>query len=461
MKRLIGGALLGLSFLVAGGVFAKGWTYEYSEGKECRIGADIRIRMTRFDRNAIWPGDWGVNNGPALEYLRVRERVWGCFDLWADTCLNIRLVNRWHRFGSSPNDPNNQAFAYDDGTGANTWNFPDEVIFDQLNLSFQNVLDSNWSVTLGRQDIVFGNGMVWLEGTPFDQGRTIYFDGVLAKYQQEGDTLSLALVRNGYKDNTLVINDRERNLRLGDIWAAAAYWTHEFSSKVNTDLYYFYVDINDEDPGVLPAVEYNHFADENAELHIVGARVFGSPTEQIDYSIEAAQQYGNRMISTSADVTGSMVDARLALKAAEGTSMNPVLSFEYTYLSGDDPTSNREYEGWHPVFAEYPIWREELIPILNNANWTNLKQLRTQLKLDLSEKVTLTGAWAVLRADYGENGFNAPADDGFGQLLSAFLDVKVTDALAVAFEASAFRPGDYWADGHNSEWLRFQAVYSF
>ncbi len=443
------------------------YTFEYAPGKKCSIGGDIRLRLTRFDRNAIRPSDWGPNNGPALEYMRVRERVWGCFEMWQDVHLNLRLVNRWQRFSSAPWSPNNQAYAYDDNDGTNTWQFPDEVIFDKLNLNFQNVMDSNWSIKIGRQDIMFGNGMVWLEGTPFDQGRTIYFDGIRATYANEKDTVDLVAVRNGYKDNFLVINDRERPLRLGDLWAAGIYWTHHQSQKFNTDLYYFYVNFDGTDVPVQRA--QNSYYDDT-QLHVVGARVFGSPTDQVSYSLEAARQFGCIGSYSAQDATGSMVDARLSLKAAEGTRGNPVLSFEYTYWSGDDPSSNSEFEGWHPVFSEYPIWREELLPILINGNWTNLHQFRTQVGFDLSKKVHFTGAWAVLRTDYGDDTTTwtaAPAhtgsngDGGFGHLLSAFIDYKATDALAVALEASAFRPSNYWDDGHNSTWIRLQFVYTF
>ena len=279
---------------------------------------------------------------------------------------------------------------------------------------------------------------------------------------------------NSYKDGTVFINDQNRRLRRGDSWIFGPYWTHRFNDSFNTDLYYLYTEIDDDFENT---DERNHPSDENAELHIAGIRVFGAPHPQIDYSVEFAQQFGDWMPgqNAEADFEGRMVDARLDLKAAEGTPLKPVLQLEYTYLSGDDPGTANEYEGWHPAYAEYPIWREELLPILFNGNWTNLNQVRTALGTQLlgqtrcTKAVNLLLAWSYLWADEGDfGGFagGAPAassggGDEIGHLYSAFLDILVNDSLSFALEAAEFRPGNHWGAGESSEWLRFQTVFRF
>lgn len=457
MKRLVFGVIV--AAVTASISFAE-YKFEYADGRECRIGGDIRVRLTHWDRDVVTP-DWdlfGLEMGPAVEYLRVRERLYGCFELDGKTELQLRLVNRWHHFSSHFFDPNNQAAPFDPvGASGNTWNFPDEVILDRAFLDFREVMDSDWSLRLGRQDVVLGNGMVVLEGTPYDQGRTIYFDGAVATYKTEEHTLRLMALYNNYKDTFAFINDQNRRLRRADTFVTGAYYTRPLNDCHSVDLYYLFANLDDDRD---TTAERNHPADENWELHIVGGRVFGELTPQVAYSIEAAQQMGE--YRDAADLNGRMVDARLTLKAADGTPMDPVLGFELTYLSGDDLNSADEVEGWHPAFAEYPIWREELTPIMTNGNWTNMNQLRSQLKLALSERVSLTGAAAAIIADYGENySVTATGGDNIGYVLSAFLDVKLTDELTVALESAGFLPGNSWDDGHSSEWLRFEAVYTF
>ncbi len=457
LRRLLAAACLAVVavFSLVATAAYEPFEYEYAEGLKLRLGMDFRLRYEGFDRNVIWPDGNAPPNGPAVEYLRVRTRLWGSVDLAENLVFNVRLVNRWHYFTSHILSDNNNGWA--------TWEAPDEVIFDQLSLTMSNLFDSPWSVTLGRQDMILGNGMIFLEGTPYDQGRTIYFDGVTIRYGGEQDKLTLFAFYNDYKDEFLVINDRNRRLRRGDVFTTGAYWTHEFDKAVKTDLFYNYTDIDDDrwQPWATDSSERNHPADENARIHTYGARVFGSPHELVDYSAELAFQNGSNFRATSSQkMTGMMADLRLNLKAPQDIPTKPSLLLEYTYMSGNDPGSPDEFEGWHPLFAEYPIWREELLPIMLNGNWTNLHQYRAEAKFRLPYKLVFTAAYAYLLADEGRLGTGGGGDN-FGQLLSAFLDFPVTDQLSFSLESAFFFPGDYWTDGHNSKWYRAQVVYKF
>ena len=473
MKHRIISAVVCLLVIALGTAFAD-FKWEYAEGKECSIGADVRVRLTHIDRNVWDPNAHGAGSGwetgPAWEYMRVRERVWGCFELNEKTKLQLRLVNRWHAHSSKPGDNSNHDGVVANGPGPG-WTFPDELIVDNLFLDLANVADSDWSLRLGRQDIMFGNGMVLLEGTPLDGGRTIYFDGIVAKYASEADSLALFLVHNKYKDGAVLAGDENRALHFGDTTAAGAYWTHNFDQALNTDLYYIYADLDDDHEVIGPSA--SKWRDFNREVHYLGARVFGSPHDQVDYSVEVCKQYGRAPeIETSsgggststmwegfgADLSGLMVDARLTLKAPAETAMDPKLMLQYTFLSGDDPDSQTENEGWQPVFSAWPKWRDELFAygVFPALQWTNLSQFRTAIALAITEDITFSTAWAYVNSD-------EPSDAGrqYGNLFTAFLDYKITDAWVVKLEASEFRPGNWFMDGTSCEWLRLETVYRF
>jgi hypothetical protein len=467
-SKVLAGALA-LVFL-GQGVFAgwvytpgKGLSYEYQEGKKITLGADIRARMTHVDRNVIWPeGPPAGMEGPALEWLRVRTRLKLGMDLWDDAKLSVRFVNRVHKTSSHFYDPND--------FGPQTWQYPDEIIADQIALTMANLGGvEGLSLTLGRQDFILGNGMVMLEGTPYDQGRTIYFDGASLRYKNECDSLILFAFYNDAQDPIVVEGDEDRNLRRGDIFTTGIDWTHTFNASLATELYYIYAHVDDE---MVSAREFDSNTD--ARIHTVGARVFGTPTERLSYSVEVARQFSeydenpalastasSPMLSGEADGEGWMVDARLTMKAAE-CCLKPSLMLEYTYFSGDDPDTS-DYEGWDGLFAEYPIWRDELIPIMNNGNWTNLHQYRAELKAQLYKNLTFTGAYAHMRADESDTAMTSGGGHGshFGDLFSAFLDYKINDYIKVSLEASFFEAGNYWDTNADSEWLRFQTVFSF
>jgi hypothetical protein len=409
------------------------------------VGADMRIRLEGYDRSVQDPeahsSDWADS-----KYLRIRTRVWmGVTSDWMK--LNLRLVNRSQYFTSRPG-PNNY--------GPATWEFPDEAILDLANVQFPNIADSDWTVTIGRQEFALGNGMVLLEGTPLDQGRTVYFDGITAVWTgTEKDILKLFAFYNKYKDQFCFINDQDRPLRRGDIFVAGADWTHTFDTWLKTEAYYFGADV-DDDTSDTPG-------DNDAEIHTAGARVFGSPHKQVDYSLEVAQEFGERDPEGCSDVdlTGMMVDARLTLKAPEGTRFSPSVLLEYTYFSGDDPDSADEFEGWDPLLDSYPIYREELLPVMLRSNWTNLHQYRIQGNLAVNKCWSVSAAYAYLRADEGDLACNAGGGSGdtFGHLVSAFVDYKPLPWLSFALEVAEFFPGNYWADNaDNGTWGRFQTI---
>lgn len=450
-------AVAGLSLEYTPG---KGAKIEYAEGKFFTVGADVRVRLTHVDRNVVWPEGppTAALEGPALEWLRVRTRLKLGLDLWDGAKLSVRLVNRVHNVSSHFYNPND--------IGSATWQYPDEIIADQVALTTTVPGIDGLSVTIGRQDFILGNGMVMLEGTPYDQGRTIYFDGISALYKTECDALKLFAFFNEAQDEFVVAGNEDRNLRRGDIFTTGLDWTHAFNKSLNSEVYYIYAHIHDTD---VTAGERNFAKNGNGEIHTVGARLFGSPTEHMDYSVEVARQISeyqaspNPAVSSSGSVDGEgwMVDARLTLKDNQ-KCLKPSVMFEYTYFSGDDPDTT-DYEGWDGIFAEYPIWREELLPILNNGNWTNLHQYRVEAKVQLHPKVTLTGTAAYLRADESDSSMGTAGGDGdhFGDLYSAFLDYKVNDYITISLEAAFFEAGDYWDTSADSNWLRIQTVFSF
>ena len=432
------------------------------------LGADMRIRLTHFDREVVSPEHavYGgkIDNGPGYDYMRIRSRIWGSLQLAEGVKINARFVNRIHFVSSSPASENND--------GAATWEYPDEVVLDKLNLELTDIAGSDWSMKLGRQDMILGNGMIFLEGTPYDQGRTIYFDGLSLRYKGEKDTLTTFAFYNNYKDKTVFINDRNRRLRQGDIFTTGAYLTHNFSRCLSTDVYYIYANLNDTDPGQFDKCERNWpwggpppATDADVLVHTFGGRIFGALTEKIDYSVEYAEQRGKR--DHNDDLTGSMLDARLTTKLPGETCwwVPKSLLFELTRFSGDDPSSGDEMEGWIPLFAGYPIWREELLPIMFNADWTNMTQYRVQANFPFNECVHAWLAYAFIRTDYGElpnaGGGGSEWNDNIGHLVSAVVDYKVNNWLKFAFEASQFFAGNYWTDGDDSRWLRFQTVFTF
>lgn len=411
-----------------------------------RYGADMRARWEAFDRTVPAP-DGTNDNYPPNQYLRVRTRAWIALDLDDNFTFNLRLANRLHKVSSSPSNPNDMDSA--------TWEAPDEIILDQANIVFKNLFDKHLEITLGRQSVHFANGMIFSDTTPFDQGRSTYTDGITFKYTDEVNTLSVFTFYDRWKDHAVFINDQNRRLRSGDVFTAGAYWTRKLNEAFNVDLYYVFNDIDDEHPF---AAERFHDADTSASIHTIGARAFGKPVELIDYSLEFAQQLGRD--AQNDRIEAHMLDARLNVHLDDYLPAKPVFGLNFTQFSGDKPGTGTN-EGWTPLHSQCPLWGDELIPILINGNWTNLNSFRTTLTTTPWEDTKLTFFATKYIAD--EDGGFARSNNGsdFGTLLGASASYKLNKHVQFLFQISHFKPGDYFANGHDSFWGRFEVTLAF
>lgn len=464
LARKWAGGLLGAAALALSVGAQAEYTFNLDEGLDASVSGDMRIRLEGFDRSVVSPEmevyGRALDAGPAYKYLRVRTRIGGTLKFADWMKINARFANRTHYYVSHPNARNN--------SGPGTWEVPDEVVLDLMNIQLMDIGDTKWTLTLGRQEFPLGNGMVFLEGTPYDQGRTIYFDGLSAVLKEDKDTLKLFAFYNNYKDKFAFIDDQNRALGRGDIFTTGAYWTHAFRKDLNTDLYYIFANVNDPRPERNDPIERNFpwggpppQTDTDARIHTVGGRLFGAAHEQVDYSIEYAQQAGEYNRTT--DLTGDLLDARLTLKAPKDTLFSPSLLLQYTSFSGDDPDSADEFEGWDPLFASYPIFREELLPILFNGNWSNIDQYRVMGNAKVNQCWSVSAAYAYLAADFGDsvNASGGGMGDSIGHLFSVFVDYTPNKWLKFSVELAEFFPNSYWNEGDNSTWGRFQTIISF
>ncbi len=398
------------------------------------FGGDVRLRLTHVD----------VQNSQKDNYIRVRERLRVGYAFTDDVRFDLQLTNKWREYSTSARDPNNP-----DDSGAYNYKFPDELILDRFRLTLSNVGDLPLDIVIGRQEVILGNGMLILEGTPMDVGRTIYYDGVVMRYRGEADTTTLLYLYNRELDDFVLLHDQDRQLRPGEWQIAGAYWTHCFDASFNTDIYLLYADVNDTDNS------------SDLEAFIPGVRLFGAIGDSpFRYSLEAATQRGE--MEGTVDVETWIIDARLDYFSKTESSYKPHVQLQYTYFSGDDASSS-DYEGFYPwLGSAYPIYREELYLHMTRGNWTNLHQYRiagdVNLLVDAQDKPLLkyTAQYHYLMADEG-----SAFGDEYGHLYSMFLDYYPTKNLIFRLEGSYFDAGDYYAQGDNAEWVRFETVFTF
>ncbi|MBR0458664.1 MAG: alginate export family protein [Victivallales bacterium] len=417
------------------------YTKEFENGIKLGVGGDFRARWETIGRNVIAPD---AKRGPDMQYFRQRTRVWSSIEIPdAGVKFFIRLANRTQYYSSHSADPNNN--------GTATWEFPDEVILDSLNVT---LAQGNWTIVLGRQDFSLGSGMWLADGAPYVQARSVFHDGATFKYKDDDLTVALFGFYDTWKDGSVFINDQNRRIRLGNILTLGAFAQKKFSDAISLEGYYMYADVEDK----FWSPVRMHPADNNMSLHTAGARVFGRPEQFYSYSVELARQFGRN--ATDDSLSGLLFDTRLRFFAPEDVFLQPELELRYLFLSGDDKDTARS-EGWIPLWAEYPILREETLAIYFNGNWSNLHMERAELVLHPTKDLKVTFAPALLQCDETNANNCTGGGRNIGLMLASYIDYKICKNVSFAFEVCYLNPGSFFGNGHDSVWSRTQLLFTF
>ena len=89
-----------------------------------------------------------------------------------------------------------------------------EGIFDGLNVQWRNILKQPATLTVGRQDILLGDGWLVAEGTPYDGSWTAYLDSARLSYELKNQHTvfeAIGIIQDAYDDGWLpTINNQNR-----------------------------------------------------------------------------------------------------------------------------------------------------------------------------------------------------------------------------------------------------------
>ena len=430
-----------------------------------RLGGEIRARYEGYNSATVNP-DLPKNHRHHTEYFRNRTKIYGALDFGEHITINISLANRFQYVMTSPSNPNNNDAA--------TWEFPDEVYIDQANVVLKDIFDTGISLTIGRQNLSFGNGMIISEGTPYDQGRSVYFDGINLQYDSDLLKLAAFVLYDRWKDGSVFINDRNRRLRSGDIFTVGTYNTINVSDIINFDVYYIFNDQDDNHPNEIDAIERAHAVDASVRLHTVGARIFGKIKladkwgDFIAYSLEGAGQFGRD--ADGNHIKGNMLDARLQYFVDESWNIKPSAGVEFTHFSGDTP-GDGDNRSWNPLMSQCPLWGEELMPIMLNSVWSNLNMIGGNVSIKPTQKSRFTLYATDYYADDSDGFVGANVNTGNGRHVGSLFggnlqyeflkDYSMLSSLVGQVYVSYFIPGSFFTEERHCTWFRVEVTAKF
>ncbi len=325
-----------------------------------------------------------------------------------------------------------------------------EIFFDQLYLKG---MVGPVTATVGRQNLIFGEGFVMLDGSPLDGSRSAYFNAARldVKPCPQG-TISIFYSFQPYQEDYLpLINDQDKALIEMDEQAYGIYLDRDLE-KGNIQAYYLRK--NRKNP---TASTYGY------EINTFGARLHTPLSSRLSFTGELATQSGEWNYRYDHSAFGFYTD--IDYNTGWKQQFPKTLTAGLVYLTGDDPGTDRN-EGWEPVFGRWPKWSESYIyTLLNEGNgiayWSDYFSIYGRAEFRFTEKIGFRAEYQSLHADQRPDReyFEGRAGRNRGDLLMGKLTYKHNQYLSGHVVWEHFMPGNFYIqDADAANWFRIELM---
>lgn len=400
-------------------------------------GADERIRQEYINNHFTLNG-----NQPNHEYDfgRYRTRLWATYSPAEFIDLNARLAWEWRQWYTPQTKPSEE------------WNY---VFFDTLNFKLKSK-ELNAYLTVGRQDIMLGDGWLVMDGTPLDGSTSIYFDAARFNIAFPSvQTTVDAIYINQYSavDKWLpTINDGDASQIEQDERGAILYASNKSIQGTQIDGYFIYK----HDDRVL-------VNGDQGDIYALGSRVEHLFTQHIKARAEGAYEFGSK---NDATLSAWGVNSRLTYMFKD--TWNNQLYLNGEALSGNNPNSATN-EQFDPLWGRWPQWSE--LYIYTYARETRIGETTNLLRIGPGYEVNPVKAmtfcvnyhalWALEQplantGMFGDGNFR-------GHLFTGVVKYKFNRYLSGHLLGEYFVPGSYYhapAD-EGALYLRAELVVTF
>ena len=331
-KRLI--AVLALALIV-------GLTFgaAYAEVQNVKVSGDIVA-------SGVMRNHFNLDNGNPLSvpahsdksvlkqnFLMSQIRVRIDADLTDNVMTTVRLINEriWNGQMDSGAAMSNNG----------------NIDLDLAYVTMKEFLYSPLTLTVGRQEIKFGNGLVIgnskIVGTsssiPTDLTERKAFDAIRATLNY--DPLVVDLVYAQINQPTTVTRN---TISLTGINA-----TYALTKKTDVSAYYWLKKDNNTNSTIRTSSRPD-------ELSTIGALISGSPIENLTASLEGAFQFGRNTTTNNQKKHNAWVLQAIADYTFAKVKTTPKIGASWTYLSGGTTSPNdRNNSGWDPMFYDQKL----------------------------------------------------------------------------------------------------------
>jgi hypothetical protein len=431
-------------------------------------GADLRLRNEYYDNAEV---RYSVSGNPLKEqdYFRFRARLWASVKPIEDLSLNVRLATEpreWMRPASYSPFKGHPGLDMTEG------------MFDNANIQWKNPFGLPAKLTVGRQDLLLGDGWLFGDGTPYDGSWTYYLDAARLTYElaaQKTTIDAIGIVQYARDDAWMpTVNNQDRYGSEQDEKGAVLWVANKSVPLANLDGYFVYK--HDTRNG--PRNPYDRWGD-NADIYTLGGRLSGVVKEHWKYSLEGAYQFGQKQDAHVQPVSSAYRDLRAfglnsKLSYLFKDPLNNQLSLCYEYLSGDNAKTPGRDEMFDVLWGRWPRW-SELYNIYSYVYETrvgqtaNLHRVGPGWSLSPTRKMDLTFNYNALFADQSDpsrrdvlapNSFTRTGNFR-GHFLQAVLKYRFSPHMTGHLWAEFIFPGDFYVDKAPMTFLRAELMFTF
>jgi len=404
------------------------------------IGGDVKI-MAVYTDNVIDFNDEGnyYEGDDQDDFLRIETHLWFQADLSDNVTAKVSVeVDRDFDYDTEAVDDDAYgAGYYYDGRAQQYYGGSSDdllVYLEEAWIQFAYVYDSAISMKLGRQFIQLGDGFVVGDANPL---YPMYLSS-LGEYEVEpfdalnfwydGDDWVFTLVYTKLNESRAFDNTPAR----GDVDAYIAYFSYTGWEGYEGDLYFIMSTI--DAIGSDLEIDDGYYANGDAEVYAIGARLAGEPTDGLTFKLEALYEFGTIDVGDDVDIKAWAVEA--GIKYAFDNEYNPFIGFTYVFQSGDDDYDD-DFETYIPLF-ENRVYGE----IFDPYTWGNLHIFNLYGGFDLSEDVALAAKYYYFLAVEKEDMMYGWDDESLGHEFDVYLDYQFSEETSAMLAAGVLIPDD-------------------
>jgi len=427
-KRLI--LVLALAFVVGTTCAA------YAEVQNVKVSGDILFSGVARNNFDLARKDKGGGDGVSEDHENMfltQTRVRVDADLTDNVSATVRLINERN---------------WDAESQSNT-----DIDLDLAYVSLKEFLYSPLSLTVGRQEIRFGNALIMgnsgtyssdvLNGVPSDLSVRKAFDAIRATLNYDPLVIDAFFAKI----------DESNNKTNDDVDLYGINASYEVNSKLKTEVY-FYDKINH-------GADATTLSGARSNIKTVGTLISGSPIDNLKTSLEAAFQFGTRDQQTEKNMkawaTQVMADYTFA-----STKFTPAVGATYTYLSGDKKTDDNTNRNWDSMYYDQ---------VLNNIAYTilpftNMQVINLRGSMKPTDDTSVLLSYGYYRRNKGSsadmastqvdgNGntysYNMTGNDDLGYALDLTGTYDYTEDVQFGLTFGYFNPGKAFAENNRRD----------